>query len=46
MKKEYIKSFSTKEHMMIWWRDFRDDIICYEIGGVGEYKVRFTLKSV
>ena len=41
----HTKAFSTKSHMMQFWRDFRDELIgCHEVGQVGEYVLKFSIK--
>ena len=44
--KTHIKKFCNREHMMQFWRDFKDELIgCHEIGQEGEYVLKFSLKS-
>tara|TARA_R110001632_G_scaffold229359_1_gene365398 strand:+ start:512 stop:646 length:135 start_codon:yes stop_codon:yes gene_type:complete len=43
--KFHTKSFSTKSHMIAWFRDFKDEIKnVYEVGEAGEYKIKFEIK--
>ena len=41
----HTKAFSTKSHMVQFWRDFKDELIgCHEVGKVGEYVLKFSIK--
>ena len=41
----HTKAFSTKSHMMQFWRDFKDELVgCREVGKVGEYVLKFSIK--
>ena len=41
----HTKTFSTKSHMVQFWRDFKDELIgCHEVGQVGEYVLKFSIK--
>ncbi len=43
--KTHKKTFATKAHMMQFWRDFRDELSgCHEVGQVGEYILKFSIK--
>jgi len=43
--KTHKKTFATKAHMIQFWRDFKDELIgCHEVGQVGEYVLKFSIK--
>ena len=44
--KTHIKTFSTKAHMLQFFKDFKEEISgCHEVGKSGEYVLKFTLKA-
>jgi hypothetical protein len=44
--KKHTKTFSTKAHMLQFFKDFKNDISgCHEVGKAGEYVIKFTLKD-